>query len=134
MGDHEEQKADMVKVVPTWMTESTVVIDDSISALISTDTNSFLTSSTAKDEVHELLKETEVKPGGQTSAPQPTQGGDDSSGDEFIDDDDEDENFMVQGVSYSYNQIQADPSLVQKMNTQETEEYTKYIHANMDIY
>lgn len=136
IGEQDDKKQEVLKTVPTWMTESTVVVDP-IEALITPSFQLNPQDDTAKDEVHELLKQTESKPaqagGPQTALPTATITAD-SSEDDFIDDDDDDDQLTVQGRSYSYHQIQSDPKLVQQMTGAEKEEYTQYVKRVYEEY
>ena len=59
IGEEEEKKAEISKIVPTWMTESTVVKDDIGEIMMESSFNP-TESAEAHDEIHELMKSTEA--------------------------------------------------------------------------
>merc|ERR1712141_745424 len=83
---------------------------------------SFPKNSINDESIDALLKETEKS---ENKNKQISKQDNDSSEDEFIDDDDQ--ALLVNGVSYSYTDIQNNPNLVKQMTENERAEYTKFM-------
>jgi len=138
IGDQEEKKTDeKVTLLPDFLKYSTVVTEGNEREVRETTFNPINDES----EVANLLKfETEMARPVATlaAAAKPSQSqsqggvGGESSDDEFIDDDEE-EILTVQGKEYSFDQIQADQTLVQQMTPGEKSKYTDYVTTHCEF-
>ena len=138
IGDQEEKKTDeKVTLLPDFLKYSTVVNEGNEREVRETTFNPINDES----EVANLLKfETEMARPIATlaAAAKPSQSqsqggvGGESSDDEFIDDDEE-EILTVQGKEYSFDQIQADQTLVQQMTPGEKSKYTDYVTTHCEF-